>query len=325
MAVAPRWISDVIEIPDGPLILFDATGVPYRHLKEIPTILARELEAAGLGSGEIVAPATRGILIEMHEAPRGLVLCALPPNPSHEPWTGEVPRSWYDIAQKWLAENDLAGDVFVGVGVELRVDAPTLGQIVGGIKARRGDILMIRGTIPTRVVGAHVCREVVTIGLGGSLVSDEDFLAAFSRLQELGRVIARDASYAYISFAPTLAPLHGGIGSLYHFRPYYNEDMADVNHVRRIPETIVLKAFPWQMLGPEHLVRLGRIPENARPLEGGKVELQLGDPADWLPGASPEQRERNLKEGRRLLSACIVSSDEARDLIDALSGMSTPD
>ncbi|HVL99535.1 MAG TPA: hypothetical protein VM324_09625, partial [Egibacteraceae bacterium] len=95
----------------------------------------------------------------------------------------------------------------------------------------------------------------------------------------------------------------------------------------RLLDEVVLDAFWWQLLGPGHLRRLGGPPPGARPLAAGRVELAVGDPADWLFAQPPEGPWHNFAKWRRdpwvyarardLLQPCLLTSNQAARLDQA--------
>jgi hypothetical protein len=72
-------------------------------------------------------------------------------------------------------------------------------------------------------------------------------------------------------------------------------------------DELCFEAFPYQILSPGHLARFERQPAGARPLAGGRIELSLGDPNEWLP-ESP-LREEAVASARELLAPCLCNED----------------
>ena len=81
-----------------------------------------------------------------------------------------------------------------------------------------------------------------------------------------------------------------------------------------LADVAALDAFWYQVLGPGHLARTGPLPE-ARPLQGGRVGLTLGEFTDWideeraLTGRRPPGTTREpsalRRRGRALLGALL--------------------
>lgn len=87
--------------------------------------------------------------------------------------------------------------------------------------------------------------------------------------------------------------------------------------VERCCDEIVIDAFPYQVLGPGHLARLGQseagdgpLLRSGKQLEGGRVGLRLGEPRAWL-----DEPTAARDAGRRHLAGCILTTNEVMDLI----------
>ena len=68
----------------------------------------------------------------------------------------------------------------------------------------------------------------------------------------------------------------------------------------------------YTILSAGHLRRLGGPPEGAVELPGGRVELTIGEPEQWLPDHpdSPSVRAR----AQQALGACLATTEEAFEL-----------
>ena len=130
----------------------------------------------------------------------------------------------------------------------------------------------------------------------GSPAAHAEVLGLIDDLSALARSVAPDLGYAFITTS-----------SWENYKTVVPSDLIDA---------FVFDAFPYQILGSGHLERLGTIPAAAQPIIGGKVELFIGDPADWLP--------HRQDAGRRILARCLVTAEEdramnrARDVAAAL-------
>ena len=97
-------------------------------------------------------------------------------------------------------------------------------------------------------------------------------------------------------------------------------------------DEIVLDAYPFQVLCPGHVRRLGAVPNGAVVLEFGRIALSIGDPADWLlrpdvedleyyecPPMSTYRHDPTIQDrGRALIGPRLVvtqaEADALRDL-----------
>lgn len=94
-------------------------------------------------------------------------------------------------------------------------------------------------------------------------------------------------------------------------------------------DEVVLDAFPFEILSPGHLRRLGSTPTGAEPLGRGRVVLSIGEPHAWLidsttppadpakpfTGLSARRRDKRIQAAaRELLGPCLLTSDQAHAL-----------
>lgn len=94
LALGAKYVSDVAPSPAGPFVWIDAVGVERLH--EIPAIVARKLEEAGLESALITSPESGGRLTELAYVPKAVVLRLLTVPPPAE--RVELPTHWLDEA-----------------------------------------------------------------------------------------------------------------------------------------------------------------------------------------------------------------------------------
>jgi hypothetical protein len=119
--------------------------------------------------------------------------------------------------------------------------------------------------------------------------------------------------YAYISIDSSIEELTG----LSHGTPLTYEGGLTPNDLSPFCDTVVFDAFPYQILGPGHLKRLGSIPPGARALEAGRMELEIGTSQSWLNPAPAGQAQSFADrwvpsdpsvqaKARELLEPCVV-------------------
>ena len=103
----PKYVSDVIGVPSGPILLVDGGFTPFRQLRQIPEIVARRLESVGV-SAEITVPSLGGPLERLPDIPRAVFLRTYRP-PARE-WRArvDVPPEWLSEASGWIL--DFVGD-----------------------------------------------------------------------------------------------------------------------------------------------------------------------------------------------------------------------
>jgi hypothetical protein len=325
----PNHVGEVVVAPSGPFLFVDAAKVAERLVRTIPDIVARRLAEAGV-SDAVVAPADReGPLIQLSLVPRAVVLRLYPPPPVERHTDAEMPLPWLDEAWSWVSEGlDADSDVMAKISlVEFRLaaaEAPAF--LYQSHRARAQSAMVVSGDLEGHLRGASafLCYDEPNLILagGGPAATDDDMVALVERFQEVARRLAPSLAYAFVSIAPTFGTLAF---------PSQSTDWSRQGGVKSSPlvdqlcDEIVLDAFPYQVLGPGHVARLGGVPPGASSLAGGRVELAVGDPASWLfdPSAdtygrrdlSALRRDPQVQhQARRLLSPCLVRMEEFWDL-----------
>lgn len=160
--------------------------------------------------------------------------------------------------------------------------------------------------------------------------TDADATGAFEALRAVCRRRAAHAAYGFLSIDK-------------HFRYVLTEqpapDWATLGGMRpggyfdNLCDEIVFDAYPYQVLGPGHLRRLGEMPAGALPLEGDRFELQLGEITSWMvvppppddprvaigvPPLLQPRRDPNVQEwARGRLRPCLVSNADAYLMLQA--------
>lgn len=328
-ANSPQYVSEVLPSAYGPFVMIDGGHVPYRVLRTIPDIVARHLEVAGVTEATIACPREGGPLINLFSAslaecpPIAVTLHLYPPPPRR--WNGRslVPDGWLQEAAAWVATG-MGDPQLVNVKVvtiEFPLQPSDVAAFLGQIRNVEGEALVISGELGRRMRGASgwfiAAEPALTIGVGGPGLTDTDLLSAFWDLVDLARRLARDVGYAVVSFEPSADALH-------HSRPISDWELrGGEGDVIEMCDEYVADGYPYQILGPGHLERLGGLPPGARPLEGGRVELVLGEPADWLielpaqgwwdwrTGEPIRRRDPEVQErSRKLLAPCLVRKGE---------------
>lgn len=354
----PSYVSPVTQTPDGPFVYIDGGHVPPKMLATIPEIVKSALEEVGVESAVVTVPQGGQLAGRLWQTPRAVILRLLAPRPPSvyfaRPRPGRlpvkrnpvVPDSWIKEAVAWV-KGDLPDDHPIRgsiVSVDLRVPASDGGLVVRQARKSSSSWKLVSGDLdePIRAAGGMFLGPGnLNLGFGGSESTDDDLLTAYEALREIARKLAGEAAYAYIEFDPTfkrLCDLPGGWRI-----PGSREELVAgmlrsgymagaISTARDVCDQVAFDAFPYQILGPGHLERLGGPPEGARPLEGGRVELEIGDPAAWMPiwptreyllqnrsdllSTLPKSptREEILAIGREILAPCLVDEDETLSL-----------
>ena len=161
----------------------------------------------------------------------------------------------------------------------------------------------------------------MAIAAGGPDLGDDELLGSFERLCEMARRLAPAASYGYVRFGP-----HADLHSASTEWSGEGGPQIEAGWALDLRDEMAFDAFPYQILGPGHLARLGGPPPGAEDLGGGRVGVAIGDPASWLYDLSVPRwthpypmstvtRDPDIRaKARRLLGPCLLTELEAWDL-----------
>lgn len=304
--LTPNYVGGVVELPSGPLItLIDAPMVPPDEVARIPDIVSHHLTEAGVTKAVLAMPPHEGPLDSLETVPRVVVLRLY--RPGGADWLyarqrpPDWPEHWRDEARTWVTEG-LSQDDVVHARVSL-VQFPVLARDIGPLLDRYkggGGYTFVSGALDSRLRAVHVTTSL-GLAAGGPATDDDEMLAAAGELIGIARRFASNAAYAFITFEPSFRYFPLG-------RPVYDWYISGQGDPPELAEPLcdefVLDAFPWQLLGPTHMAHLGKPPAGAFRLPGGRIELPLGELADWLPGSST--RPELQAQGRRLLAPCLL-------------------
>src|SRR5437660_1163262 len=120
------------------------------------------------------------------------------------------------------------------------------------------------------------------------------------RLRRLGwrhqfaRCRSEEVSLAMLSVDRWLGP---ALGMLPQTTIWQDGDGAQSGSVYHLCDELLFDAYPYQIIGPGHLRRLGGSPPGSAGLPGGRMEYAAGDLRDWLP--SSPRRDAALAAARR--------------------------
>lgn len=315
--------SNPVLAPGGPLLRIARLGVDADHLRLIPALVAARLEQAGVTDARVDAPEPGGPLDELDTCPNAVVL-RLFPQPAGE--DGTLPGSWIDVACEWalgdLAPNDTVPLRLLGVELDAKVaDAPA---IVHQAAVAGAWCDVVNGNLDERVHTASLTfgrAPHVALAAGGPACDTSALLARFELLCEVARELAGDVSYACVDLEPTFEGIGLGLGA----EGWRDHGGASPNLVAgELSDVLVPDVFPFQILGKGHLARLAPAgadapgPPVGEAIADGHVEVQIGDPADWLP--MYDGRDDAQAEGFELLGALLATEEEVDELLRARPG-----
>lgn len=343
----PKAVSGVFPTPAGPFITIDGGHSPNQTLRQIPDIVARHLAEAGVDAAVIASPRPGGPLLDkgrfLPHLPRAVVLRLFPPPPTARFSFPLPPAHWLEEAAAWLGADVRPGEEVMAkvrsMQFGLSSDA-CLGFLEECYRARTSAVV-VSGDLKARVRGAHVVHFISNVALAvGGDAGDEELLETVGALQDVGRRLAGDVSYAFVSIDGSLgcfdAPHHCASPE---FEPRDIPVPVDPTayamldkppspaNVAKLSDEIVPEAYPWQILGPGHLRRLGHVPAGARPLPGGRVELAIGEAESWLIrrdfdrtrgrwGDPIPRRQPGIQEAaREVLRPCLMTENQVLNLL----------
>ncbi|MDP1848995.1 MAG: hypothetical protein Q8K79_14480 [Solirubrobacteraceae bacterium] len=325
----PKWVSDVVVLPGGPMLMIDGGFMPPRVLSTIPEIVVSKLERAGV-SAEVRVPQQAWDRNEFVRVPRAISLRVFAAPPRRRDASVEMPDGWMAEAARWVgATARTVSPVMCGVqGMNFLAETQDVaGLLTQWDRDRPGDVVVATGAM-TEVVRAASLRLPpagninLALTAGGPGASDDDRVALSADLIDVARRLSSQAAYAFISIEPTL-PVEASV------EPDWRREMggAHAELARELCDEIVFDAFPYQLLSSGHLRRLGGMPEGASRLDDDHVEVTVGDISDWLFVPEPEREARLVvlydlkrrnpdiqRRGRQLLAPCLLSAADARDI-----------
>lgn len=339
---SPKYVSDVLPTPSGPIVMIDGGYVPAKLLRTIPDVVARHLEAVGISDATIASPKEGGKLTNVFSGitpPRKALQLALftaPPRRWRE--VAAIPDEWLPEAAAWVTAG-LGDDDLVDAAVIANEFSLTAGAVHGFLRQTRdaltGGVLLINGE-PTeryRGVSGEFAFSRLSLGAGGPAMTDDELLASFEALVEVARRLAPSVGYAVVSVDPAS-------GSFQHCNPSRELSSPWDMGVWGIIDEYVPDAYAYQVLGPRHLARLGGPPPGSSPLGGSRVELFVGQPADWLidlpdhpaqvvpgrrlPDIYQDAFRRNpavRSSAYGLLAPCLVPEGQAQALVRERQGL----
>jgi hypothetical protein len=316
---SPPTVSPVVNAPNGPLFVVEHLAADADLLRSIPRVIARRLEKAGVESATIDAP-LRGGPLDALDSTRNAVVLRLFPRPRAG---AALPADWLDIACEWVT-GDLMDDELVRLrilGVEYDVLTADLPATVHECAVNKAWCDAVNGDLDDRLRVASVTfgrLPHLALAAGGPDVEAHGLVARFRLLQEVARELAADVAYGCIDFEPSFEGLALGLSP----SGWQTQGGAPPNLIaRELVDEHVPDAYPYQVLGPGHLLRLSANDVTYEGLNDGHIEVSLGDPASWLPGTA--ERDDARAQGWDALDGCLVFADEAAALIAARNDRSS--
>ena len=311
-------ISNPVLAPHGPLLRVARLDAGEDALRTVPDIVARRLDEVGAGDANVTAPAPGGALDRLDSCPNAVVLRLFPAPSGAE---GTLPAAWIDIACEWvlgdLARGDTVPARLLGIGFDLpAADAPA---ILHQASLARAWCDVVNGDLSDRARSASITfgrAPHVALAAGGPSCDSNALLARFDLLCEVARDLAPDVAYACVDVEDTFENVGLGLTD----PAWSDRGGASPNLVAgELVDVLVPDAFPYQILGKGHLARfdpdsmeVGE-PPIGEALGEGKVEVLIGDPADWLPIFDVRADAR--AEGWEILAPVLATGAAVSDML----------
>jgi hypothetical protein len=316
----PSFVDGPFERPDGVYFYLDGKDLVEEALGSIPLRLADHLRRRGVSDARITFPDDQ--LPPPLTTGTAVLLYLLP-----DPAGPGLPAAWLEAASTWIG---VAEDLVWTSADFASFSVPTF---EAQNLARRGSARW------TRLVGPDytgVLRAVSTmptsgdpfVALGaGNLRSRAEVESMAREMIELGRRLAPEGAYAFVTIDPDLrAMLDARWGEFRHrsdelltglgrppwgpeertiaLRDRSDTPVAPTKDAFRFPHALVADAFPWQMIGPRHADLLGGEPVGAEPIRHDRWEMEIGALEDWL---DPHRCGPIVTLGRRRLAPFLLT------------------
>jgi len=325
----PTYLSPVTPSPSGPVLYVDGGHTPMALLDTIPDIVVAHLLAAGVTTATVGAPAQDGPNGRwlLDPWPSSVVLRLYPPPPPLKLGPGarwaKIPEPWFAEAANWVrggGEPALWGITGpVGFPVPPDMAERHLQSCRGA-----GFAVLIAGEPSGRCRAAHctgIIHETMAFGGGGPGTTDDELLDMAGQLITVARRLAPTAAYAHIGFegrSNALAQRYVPAGRVHPENRITMNPGAGPDTVGQLCDELALDAFPYQILSPGHVARLGGSldaltqPAAMHVLPEDRIEVTIGELASWLPGAS--ERDPMQATARQLLAPLLLTERDAYSL-----------
>jgi hypothetical protein len=277
----------------------------------VPDLLVRRLTEAGVPEATIGAAERFGDryagLEEIGPAARAWLR-----GPPGRP-LGDAPRrppTWLlDLAAPWLHAQAPPGTTPVGlvISVELALDWPTLVPDLAPTLDSQTPVAAVAtdfGAAVSAIAVGDAFRDTLpqaSLTAAGRDWSGVELAARMTGLRDLIRAHAPALVWAGV----TAERGARGLRSAAWTDPESGPVRPDAAH---LPDLLMPDGMWCHVLSEGRLERLGGLPDSARWIADGRVELTVGAPEQWLPG-HPDRPALQAR-ARELLHACLVSGPD---------------
>ncbi|WP_239341837.1 hypothetical protein [Frankia sp. CiP3] len=316
-ALGPAYLSPVIAVPGGQLLIVDFGAAPASIVRTVPDLVARHLTGAGVEEARVDTPERIG---DRYSTVTGF-------GPAARAWLrgplgvplGDAPRGapdyLLDLAAAWVraGQPDLPPHGVI-VSAEVALTWPTVAAALVPALATYAPVAVVASDFETAGYAAAVDGKFLgtlpqaALTAAGAGWTGAEVAAAMVGQRDLARAHAGEFAWAGVTAVPDARDLLSA-----HWTD--REPVAPGAHRpggEHVPELLVPDGMWYQVLSPGHVQRLGGPPPGARPLADGWVELTVGEAEQWVPG-HPD-RPDVLADARELLAGCLVDGATAMAL-----------
>jgi hypothetical protein len=288
----PAYVSDPVTLPSGQLLMIDFASTPSRLCREAPGILARHLAEAGvrdaeiglapkIGTGRLAAirpysPLARALLLGTPGVPR--------PGAKTVPPPGLI-----GLAEEWLHDQRQPSTELMAIiiSTEVPLTWETLRPVVDAALPAGLAIPVLAvdtGSSRASVLLGEFSGRGVALNIAGKKWGIRQVADRMRSQRDLIRT--RAAGQGELAWAGVTASSQS-----------MNLVMADLT----AGDEYDLGPMWYQVLSEGQLRRLGGPPPDAVELPGGRVELTIGEPEQWVPGHP--QHDAIRAHARRIFSS----------------------
>ncbi|GAB3171214.1 hypothetical protein FHX75_1274 [Micromonospora palomenae] len=308
------FLPPPVPLPGAQLLLVDFGSLPDEQVLAVPRLLAEHLGDGGVRDAVIslAEPAELDELAGFGTAARAYL--AGPVGAPFGPAPSRPPVPLLDVAVDWLhaARNPTADLAAVVLGVRTPVPARSLRPVAEAVLTTPGGattVTLVAGGPATGLVAASVGAAhgnglpAATLTVAPAPDDRAELTRRMRQLRDSVRAHAELLVWAGVDAEPDtrLVLRHDWVPRI--DRGPSRPDVAP------LADVLVPDAMWHQLLSPGHLERLGGLPEGAVGLPGGRAELTIGEPEQWLPGHPDGAAVR--EHGRRILAPCLVGAAQA--------------
>lgn len=302
----PKYVSEVMPSAEGPLIILDASHCPDRYLKETLDIIVRQLGEAGVDDATISVPKLDERLI-YRRAPA--VVLHLAVGPADTLQCRPIPAEWILDGIGWVQQQEEIDEAWVSQAFPFPIDVGVAPQLFDRFRRQPSYTTLFAGRLwgRARAVGIAPLEGLFALGVAGTECSVAEFEAAASWLRQFARDRLPEFVFASLQTRPETFDDMPVLRLLE--RRFEDPDRGPPwSRMMTLCDEFLPDAFPWQILGPGHLQRLGNFPPGATPLADGYAELELAPTTLRL--TDPEAFAQVRTTALNRLGSCLLSDED---------------